>query len=108
MKRTLLFKTLLAALLIPAVLFTVSFHEVHFLFADHHEHEHCDNHLHGEEQHAHCKVCKFTVSLFTDEVTVLVTSSLTFSTATVVANFQSVILYRTLTANPLRGPPSLS
>lgn len=89
-----------------AVLFTVSVHEVHYLFVDHHEHEHCDNHLHSGSEHSHCSVCKFDVNLFTDELTHPEIAQPVFATATIVLSAKSALSVQQPTGILLRGPPA--
>ncbi|MBL0310062.1 MAG: hypothetical protein IPP77_10400 [Bacteroidetes bacterium] len=63
MKRLSIFRLCLSLSFTLVVMTTVSFHEVHYLFTHHAEHEHCENHLHAND-HNHCSVCKFDVSVF--------------------------------------------
>ncbi len=91
------------------VLFTVSVQETHYLFSEHHSiAEHCENHLHQDEEHAHCSVCKFDVSLFTDEIAAHTACQPVFF------SYQPAFLYqRNIPATDyshhfLRGPPQTS
>lgn len=84
----------------------VSLHEVHYLFSEHHLHEHCgEQHLHAADEHGHCPVCKFDISLFTDELAQPVFIHAQPSSFAYTYTYQSVILYKQLTAHALRGPP---
>jgi hypothetical protein len=108
MNRTSLFRKLLSLVFAAAVVFTVSVREVHYLFAQHEVHEHCENHLHSDNHHEDCSVCKFDISGFTDEVV--------FSSTTVVSFFiiKSDCFYQTPITDSrtisiaLRGPPALA
>ena len=106
MKRRYLIRRILSVLFAVAVVFTVSVREVHYLFAQHDEHEHCENHLHAADTHTHCAVCKFDISTFTDEVTATVITGPVAYTAIKPAVYQSVIIAAHLPANSLRGPPA--
>jgi len=109
MKRTSFIKSLIAATFAVAVLFTVSVHEVHYLFVAHHEVEqNCINHLHQADSHGDCNVCKFDVSFFTE---VIQKSQLPFAIVTlarVQVYYQSYTYVQAVTANPLRGPPTIA
>ncbi len=106
MKRTSILRKLLAALFGMAVVFTVSVREVHYLFSQNHVHEHCENHLHASDEHTHCAVCKFDISLFTDEVSHVQVASPETYPAQPAAAYSSVVLYSSVCANALRGPPA--
>ena len=106
MKRVSFLQKVLAFAFTAIVLFTVSVHETHYLFAEHHAvHEHCENHLHGEDTHTDCAVCKFDVSFFTDNIsyspTQLQLNSVKYSPSV----YHSVILVAEVSSNSLRGPP---
>lgn len=68
MKRLSVFRIALSALFTVAVLMSVSVREIHYLYASHADHEHCENHLHSSEHHHDCQVCKFDISSFTDDI----------------------------------------
>ena len=88
------------------VLFTVSVHETHYLFAEHHSaHEHCENHLHGEDEHADCAVCKFDVSFFSDNILHPAFIHQNFIGEVDAPIYTSVISSTDVSFNPLRGPP---
>lgn len=109
MKRNGILKSLFVSSLTVIVLFTVSVRETHYLFAEHHSvNEHCDNHLHSQDAHSHCSVCKFDVSLFTDEVFAPLCSSLVFDEARLFDNCQPFNLQSSILKLSLRGPPVLA
>lgn len=105
MKRTSILRKALAVIFGIAVVTIVSVREVHYLFSQSHIHEHCENHLHGAEEHNHCAACKFDISLFTDEVPQPPVLTAVSYHSTPIVVYQSVILYSTVRANTLRGPP---
>lgn len=89
-------------------MFTVSVRETHYLFAEHHEaNEHCQNHLHSQEEHSHCAVCKFDVSLFTDEIFAPENSPLIFPGNRMDDIYQTRIVNSLISFPSLRGPPAL-
>lgn len=106
MKQIALCRTLLSVCFALVVMHTVSFHEVHYLFAQHEQHEHCENHLHAKE-HYDCAVCKFEASVFSDDLTSPQLHILISFSPQVLSEIQSAILQNTFRANFLRGPPSL-
>lgn len=108
MKSTSIIRKVLAAMFGMAVVFTVSVREVHYLFAQNHVHEHCENHLHAADEHAHCAVCKFDISLFTDEVSHVQVATPETYPAQPAAVYHSVVLYSSINANGLRGPPAVA
>lgn len=108
MKRNCVLKSLFAFVLTTIVLFTVSVRDTHYLFSEHHAvNEHCDNHLHGQDEYSHCSVCKFDVSLFTDEVFTPDNSPLVFDEARLFDKYQSCNLQSSIVNLSLRGPPVL-
>ncbi|MES2622602.1 MAG: hypothetical protein V4615_17265 [Bacteroidota bacterium] len=91
------------------VLFTVSVHETHYLFAEHHAaHEHCENHLHTEDSHSDCSVCKFDVSFFTDHISYPQFNHPHVTRQDIPCIYLSPALSIRNFANSLRGPPSIS
>ncbi len=108
MKRTSFIQKIFAFVFTAIVLFTVSVRETHFLFAEHHEtDEHCQNHLHSQDVHSRCSVCKFDVSFFTDEILATENASLVFSEAKQMDGYQSIHLLSSSLQLSLRGPPTL-
>lgn len=107
MRKANLVTFLLCPLFTLAVIFTVSFHEVHYLFVDHYEHEHCDNHLHSGSEHGHCSVCKFDVNLFTDELIHPGVANPEFNVVPFSLNAKSVLSVQKQLSTFLRGPPAL-
>lgn len=107
MKKTNLVVFLLCPLFTLAVLITVSFHEVHYLFVNHYEHEHCDNHLHSGPEHGHCSVCKFDVNPFTDKLTHPKVANPDFNVIPFALNAKSVSSEEKHLNTLLRGPPVL-
>jgi hypothetical protein len=87
------------------IAFTISVREVHYLFTQHDAEEQCENHLHNADNHSDCAVCKFDISIFTDELSLPPFVAQTFFHVHHVA-FQSVISDRQFLSNSLRGPPS--
>lgn len=109
MKRTSLILKIFAFVFTAIVLFTVSVRETHFLFAEHHEtDEHCQNHLHSQDEHSHCSVCKFDVSFFTDEILAPENTTLVFVVTRQMDGFQSIHLLSSPLRLSLRGPPALA
>lgn len=109
MKRISFIKSLIAATFAVAVLFTVSVHEVHYLFvAHHHAEQNCVNHLHQADPHGDCNVCKFDVSFFTDVIQKSQLPVATVTLARVQSCYQSHIYVQAITANALRGPPTIA
>ena len=109
MKRISYIKLLIAASLTSIMMFMVSMHEVHYLFTEHQQHEDChEAHLHAADEHGHCPVCKFDISLFTDEITQTVVSNNAFVVSLYTYTYQSVVVYKQVSAHALRGPPALA
>lgn len=107
MKRGSAFRMVLAAGFSAAIMFIVSFHEVHYLFVQHHEHEHCgETHLHGAEEHSHCTVCKFDGLFFTDTVDITAADVATQFNENVFNTPEKVVLTAVYSSNPQRGPPA--
>lgn len=107
MKRTSFIQKIFAFVFTAIVLFTVSVRETHFLFAQHHEiDERCQNHLHSQDEHSHCSVCKFDVSFFTDEIFILENSNVVFAEAKQIDAYQSICLLSSSRCISLRGPPA--
>ncbi|MFN8298256.1 MAG: hypothetical protein U0T75_04055 [Chitinophagales bacterium] len=101
-------KALLSVLFTMAILFTVSVKEVHYLFAEHGSHEHCENHLHSGDEHGSCEVCKFDMATFTDAIareSVLVPQEWHI---TAVYNYQGFEVLASPGTINLRGPPALT
>ncbi|HLP18715.1 MAG TPA: hypothetical protein VK174_00365 [Chitinophagales bacterium] len=108
MKRKQILRKIFSALFTAAVLFTVSVREVHYLFAHHDAHEHCENHLHSADEHKHCVACKFDAEVFTD---VIEHTGLTIPTdysCTSTNSYQSAVICTAVLANALRGPPAIA
>ena len=94
-------------LLSAIVLFILNMQSVHFLFTEHHAHERCENHIHPKDTHAACEVCKFVVSLLTDEVISKCSlSQIPFSNFES-GNYQTPTCDSRITFFSLRAPPSL-
>ena len=108
MKRFSFIRLLLASCFAVTVLFTVSFHEVHYLLVQHHQHEDCDNHLHAADEHGHCSICKFDAPAFTDEIVFPASQASISYFEECFTEPKQVQLYKTTYANPLRGPPALA
>lgn len=84
-------------------------HEVHYLFSEHHQHEHCgEQHLHAADEHGHCPVCKFDISFFTDEITQPLTIHVPATISTYIYTYQSISIQQQISAHALRGPPALA
>lgn len=108
MKRTSFTQKIFAFVFTVIVLFTVSVRETHLLFAEHHEtDEHCQNHLHSQDEHSHCSVCKFDISFFTDEILAFENSSVVFGEAKLIDGYLSFSLQVSSLHISLRGPPVL-
>ncbi|MFN8287936.1 MAG: hypothetical protein U0V74_14360 [Chitinophagales bacterium] len=106
-KRSLL-RSIFSVVFAFTVLFTVSVKEVHYLFASHEAHEHCDNHIHPADEHGECAVCKFDIAFFTDAIT-LIHPQLPqqyFAVKQPAACFTPTTTR--LYTKPLRGPPSIA
>lgn len=109
MKRTSFIQKIFAFAFTVIVLFTVSVRETHFLFAEHNEtDEHCQNHLHSQDEHSHCSVCKFDVSFFTNEILAFENSSVVFGEAKLIDGYQSFSFQTSSHHLSLRGPPTLA
>lgn len=106
MKRISLFRTLLSVSFTLVVMYTVSFHEVHYLFLQHEQHEHCENHLHAKE-HYDCAVCKFEASVFINDIASPQLYVLISFSPKVMVEVKSAILQNTFESYFLRGPPSV-
>ncbi len=106
MKRSNYIQKIFAIVFTAIVLFTVTVRETHYLFAEHHAvNEHCENHLHSQEEHAHCSVCKFDVLFFTDEISHPSSSEVRFFQNLFFTSYHSVILLTEVSSHSLRGPP---
>lgn len=105
MKRLHLFRKMLALVFAAAVVFTVSVHNVHYLFEFHDVHEHCENHLHAAGKHNHCAVCKFDVSVTDDEINHLSLSGPAIFSQPATCFYASPVIAKRIIANALRGPP---
>ncbi len=105
MKRLHLFRKVLAVVFAVAVVFTVSVHNVHYLFEFHDAHEHCENHLHAADKHSHCAVCKFDVSVMDDEINQLSLSGPAIFSPPVSCFYASPVIAKRIITNALRGPP---
>lgn len=108
MKGKQIFRKLFSALFTAAVLFTVSVREVHYLFAHHDAHEHCENHLHSADEHKHCIACKFDAELFTDVIEHTRLAIPTGYPHKFTDSYHSAVLYKPVLANALRGPPAIA
>lgn len=108
MKRTSFIQKIFAFVFTAIVLFTVSVRETHFLFAEHHEtDEHCQNHLHSQDVHSRCSVCKFDVSFFTDEILTARNARIVFVEDKLIDGYQLIHLLSSSLRLSLRGPPAL-
>lgn len=88
------------------VLFTVSAHEVHYLFSSHRGlNEQCENHLHNDGEHEGCLICKFNVCTFTDYISAYYLTLVVTYTLEILSVYISYIGVVDLTANTQRGPP---
>ena len=102
-------RILTALTLTSIMMFMVSIHEVHYLLTEHHQHHHCtEQHLHAADEHAHCPVCKFDISLFTDVIEQPSVSKSSVITSTYSYTYQSVIVRKQISAHALRGPPAVA
>ena len=108
MKRDSLFRKILSVAFAAAIVFTVSVREVHYLFSQHEAHEHCENHLHQTDHHKDCSVCKFDISVFSDEIFFQIFSKSIFSQSSGHWLYQSPTTNSLITFVSLRGPPSLA
>ena len=109
MRRYTHIRLLLTGVLTSIMLFMVSMHEVHYLFTEHHAQENCHEvHLHAADEHTHCPVCKFDISLFTDEIEQPVVAELPEVFSTYNYTYQSVKVHNTTISYSLRGPPSIA
>ena len=106
MKRTPLYNFIAPAVFAAAVLFMVSFHQVHYLFVTHHQHEHCENHLHPTDSHPHCHVCKFDASVFTDKLVAIQAEKPEVEQAVYLHTYTPVQLTGIKVYIQLRGPPA--
>lgn len=108
MKRTSLFRKILSVVFAATIVFTVSVREVHYLFSQHEAHEHCENHLHDSTHHEDCSVCKFDLSIFSDEILPSDnTKAIVF--ASQVDDWSQVFnLQSQISSVTLRGPPALA
>lgn len=106
MKRTSLFKRLLALVFAVAVVYTVSVKEVHYLFSQHQVHEHCENHLHSDEHQEDCSVCKFDIAAFTDQLYTYHHTVQISDKAETVSLYLSPFTVSCFSSVTLRGPPA--
>ena len=83
--------------------------ELHFLFASHakaHQ-DNCHNHLHSEEEeHAHCNVCNFDLSLASADFYCPEITHQTFTLSSFRPNVLSHLQGITPVGYNLRGPPA--
>ncbi|MFN8322959.1 MAG: hypothetical protein U0T74_09900 [Chitinophagales bacterium] len=108
MKRTSIFKRLIALVFALTVVYTVSVKEVHYLFSQHQVHEHCENHLHSDEHQEDCSVCKFDISLFTDVLYTETCINHEFLSYSKNRDYHSVLYSFSVLNISLRGPPALA
>lgn len=108
MKRINLFRKTLAIVFAMAVVFTVSVKEVHYLFAFHEVHEHCENHLHDQAHHGHCDICKFDISVLDDAIAFIGCSAQAPVLTEVYFGYTSPAVKSQLSSAFLRGPPALA
>lgn len=102
-------RLLFTGMLTSIMLMMVSIHEVHYLFTEHHTHEECHElHLHAADEHGHCPVCKFDISLFTDEIEQPVVAQAPAVVSIYNYTYQSVQVASATITYSLRGPPSLA
>lgn len=106
MARINLFRKMLALAFAVAVVFTVSVKEVHYLFAFHEAHEHCENHLHQKDAHAHCDICKFDVSGLDDELHTVKLASASINITEAETFYTEPLLHLKQSSALLRGPPA--
>jgi hypothetical protein len=100
-------RLLFTGMLTSIMLMMVSIHEVHYLFTEHHTHEECHElHLHAADEHGHCPVCKFDISLFTDEIEQPIVAQAPTVVSTYNYTYLSVQAVSNTITYPLRGPPS--
>jgi hypothetical protein len=105
MKKFSIGKFIVASVLALLTVGIVSIHEVHYLLTNHHENDHCENHLHAADTHAHCNVCKFDVSLFTDTDVDELSINIKFYSSYITAKTSSFVPQSEVLVNSLRGPP---
>ncbi len=108
MKCISLFRKILSAAFAVTIVYTVSVREVHYLFAQHEAHEHCENHLHDASHHEDCSVCKFDIAAFGDEVFTAYNSPLVFAEVKWIDDYRSFNLQSSIFYLSLRGPPALA
>jgi hypothetical protein len=108
MKRISLIHKILALVFSFTVLYTVSVREVHYLFAQHEAHEHCENHLHDATHQEHCSVCKFDIAAFTDKISVAEPSVSLSSNNKPVCFYKSPVTVSQYSFAALRGPPAIA
>lgn len=101
-------KALLSVLFTIAILFTVSVKEVHYLFAEHETHEHCDNHLHSGDEHGSCEVCKFDIATFTDAIGIEGVFAPQEWYTTITFNYPGFEALSSPDERCLRGPPAIT
>jgi hypothetical protein len=107
MQRCQLLKKIYAFAFTVMVLFTVSVREMHYLFSQHHgQHEHCENHLHSKDEHGDCSVCKFDISIFSNDILPRPYHHNFFTTHNSFF-YRSVKRISDVYTKHLRGPPSL-
>ena len=108
MQRAGLLNRIYAFLFTAIILFTVSVRDTHYLFTHQHEiSEHCENHLHALDAHAGCVICKFDCSIFSASIFDRPFSRPIYIGNSTLPLFQYPITVSELTANYLRGPPTM-
>lgn len=109
MKKCAYIKGLLSVVFTAMVLFTVNVHQIHYLFAEHHaHHDECNNHLHSEDEHTHCEICQFDISLFDDQLVFQNYTASLFFNEVVVADYAAPLLVAKHDYTSLRGPPAFA
>jgi len=91
-------------------LYSASVQEIHYLFIQHHaeQHEHCDNHLHAQDNHAECNFCKVDLSAFVQSFQQFEETSLLFFDHQKTYGLPEIIVTNDFPCVSLRGPPVLS
>lgn len=108
MQKAVYIKRVLSVVFTAMVLFTVNVHQIHFLFAEHHvHHDECDNHLHSEDEHTHCEICQFDISLLDDQISTQRFSILIAFHEVLTVKYAASLWATQRDYVSLRGPPTL-
>lgn len=96
-----IFSVILSIVIVSAF----SLNECHYLFSNHPNSEHCENHLHSNPEHHNCLLCKINLLPTVFEKANRDANVCSVAIVPFTTNFQSAVLYAKRTAQLLRGPP---